>query len=65
MKRKEVGITGVKTYSFTLRPATVSGLDKIVEFKKFESRSSLVEIILRNHIMEVIDNGKKVRKSTR
>jgi len=57
-KRKEEGITKVKTYSFTLDPLTVEGIDKIVRFKKFESRSALIELILRNHIMEVIKNGK-------
>jgi len=57
-KRKEVGITRAKTYSFFLSPLTVEGIDKIVMAKKFPSRSALVEIILRNHIMEVIKNGK-------
>ena len=58
MKRKEVGITGVKTYSFTLRPETVEGLDKIVKFKKLESRSALVELIFRKYILEVLNDGK-------
>lgn len=65
MKRKEVGITGVKTYSFTLRPETVEGLDKIVKFKGFESRSAFVELILRQHFKELIKDGKKIRESRR
>jgi len=57
-KRKEEGITRVKTYSFTLDPLTVEGIDKIVRFKKFESRSALIELILRKHILELIEDGK-------
>ena len=57
-KRREEGITGVKTYSFTLRPAIVEAADKIIKSKGFESRSAFVEFVLKQHIMEVIKNGK-------
>lgn len=57
-KRKEEGITKFKTYSFTLDPKTVGGIDKVAKSKGFESRSAFVELVLKQHVMELIKNGK-------
>lgn len=56
MRKKEVG--KFKVFCFSLDPKTIELVDKIIDAKEFDNRSSFVELILRTHVMEVIKNGK-------
>lgn len=40
-----------------LNPKTVEATDKVAEVLGFESRSALVEFVLKKFVMEVIENG--------
>lgn len=58
MGRKKKQIGKLEVFSFTLNPKTIRAADKVIEFKKFESRSALVELALKKFILEVIKDGK-------
>lgn len=47
-----------QTFSFYLSPEVISTIDAVVERKGFDSRSALIELILRQHLKELIKDGK-------